>query len=297
MNLLNKIKFDTNNIPGTKVVIGSGRSGTTWISHLLNYENKYRYIFEPLHHLYHQYSFPLYPIGAYLRADQLSLSEKNDLSNILSEKIHNTWMDRFNTRLFSTQRIIKFIRASFLISAFTRIYPGLPVIYVLRHPLAVVNSRLNFARQDHSWVPDLPNTVIVQHNLVEDYLEEFLPEIYSASSDFEKCLLMWCIQNYVGLKQLKSCDESIILYYEKFHGNFEYAELSISKALKIDVSKIDAAKLKRMFSREFITSEKMDDRVAKWKETFSSEDLVYAEKMLYKFGLDNIYSVNQFMPL
>ena len=33
----------------TILLAGSGRSGTTWVSDIMNYDNEYRYIFEPFH--------------------------------------------------------------------------------------------------------------------------------------------------------------------------------------------------------------------------------------------------------
>lgn len=292
-----KYAFDNNNIAETKIVIGSGRSGTTWISHILNYENDHRYIFEPLHHLYHTYSFPLYPIGTYLRPDQLSSHQKSDLLRILSGDIQNNWINRYNRRIFSTKRIIKFIRAGFLISSFLKIYPELPIIYVMRHPLAVVNSRLNLSRQDHSWIPDLLKTVAVQRDLVDDYLGEYVPFIYSATTDFQKCLLMWCIQNHVGLIQIKQSNYYEILHYEKVTTNLDYVKQKITEIFVRDFSKINSNKLKKIYDRDIITTEMKDDRVTKWKTTFTHDDLDYTDTMLNRFNLDRFYSINNAYPL
>ena len=39
--------FDTHKMKNTVLLLGSPRSGTTWVSNLLNHTNIFRYIFEP----------------------------------------------------------------------------------------------------------------------------------------------------------------------------------------------------------------------------------------------------------
>jgi hypothetical protein len=46
--LVSELTRDLNNdFRNTIFLAGTGRSGTTWLSNIINYKNEYRYMFEP----------------------------------------------------------------------------------------------------------------------------------------------------------------------------------------------------------------------------------------------------------
>ncbi len=85
-------------------------------------------------------------------------------------------------------------------------FPGMPIVLLLRHPCAVVASRL-----DLGWKDNLSETM-EQKELVEDFLLPMEAEIRAAKDDFERHLFLWCIDNYVPLKQLGPQDVHLAFY-------------------------------------------------------------------------------------
>lgn len=175
---------------------GSGRSGTTWLSEVINYRNEYRYVFEPF-----------YPdrVGIcqsfrrkqYLRPDDEREEYLEPARTILSGGLRNGWTDRFNRKHVARRRLIKDIRANLLLGWMQANFPGMPLILLLRHPCAVTDSRLKLGWQD------ILDDTMEQDDLVEDFLRPFEAEIRAARTPFERSVFLWCIENYVPLRQLE----------------------------------------------------------------------------------------------
>jgi hypothetical protein len=54
---------------------------------------------------------------------------------------------------------------------------------------------------------------LVQEDLMHDFLDPFKKEIEGARDVFDKHVLMWCIENYVPLKQFSE-GEILVVFYE-----------------------------------------------------------------------------------
>ena len=93
-------------------------------------------------------------------------------------------------------------------------FPGMPIVLLLRHPCAVVASRLALG-----WKDNLIETM-EQEELVEDFLLPMEAEIRAARDDFERHLFLWCIDNYVPLKQFGP-GEIHLVFYENLLANPE----------------------------------------------------------------------------
>lgn len=184
---------------------GSGRSGTTWLSEIINYRNEYRYIFEPF--------YPgkvdickNFQRKQYLRPDDKRAEYLGPAQAILSGELRNTWSDRFNRKHVARRRLIKDIRANLLLGWMHSNFPEMPRILLLRHPCAVTHSRLKLGWRD------ILDETMEQENLVEDFLKPFKKEIQKASTPFERSIFLWCIENYVPLLQLKQGSAHIVFY-------------------------------------------------------------------------------------
>src|SRR5215207_6837022 len=94
----------------TIFLAGTARSGTTWVSELINYRNEYRYIFEPFNDKKVSLAGP-FGGRRYLRPEEEDPELLHTASFILSGKIRSNWTERFNRRFISERRLIKDIRA------------------------------------------------------------------------------------------------------------------------------------------------------------------------------------------
>jgi len=198
------INLDTD-YRNTIFLAGTGRSGTTWLSNIINYRNEYRYLFEP----FHSKKVPLcshFYYRQYLRPDNDESSFLLPAEKILSGAIRNSWIDRFNKKFFCTKRLVKDIRTNLMLKWIKVHFPEIKLIFLMRHPGAVAISRIK-----QNWVTDL-STFLSQPLLMDDYLNEFKKDIEKADTQFEKSIFLWCIENYVPLKQLSDNDFHLIFY-------------------------------------------------------------------------------------
>jgi Sulfotransferase family len=142
---------------------GSGRSGTTWLSEIINHRRGYRYVFEPFNPRVVG-PFGHFRTKQYLRPDDQRKEFLEPARLALTGGLRDPWTDRFNGRIVARRRLIKDIRANLLLGWMRANFPGMPIILLLRHPCAVVVSRLALG-----WRDNLSETM-EQRELVEDFL-------------------------------------------------------------------------------------------------------------------------------
>jgi len=87
------------NLEKTIVLLGSGRSGTTFLSNIINYKNDYRYMFEPFRYSKVKIIKNLGNV-VYLRKNERYLIIKK----VLSGKIQNSWINHLNKKIISKKR-------------------------------------------------------------------------------------------------------------------------------------------------------------------------------------------------
>lgn len=162
----------------TIFVAGTGRSGTTWLANILNFRNEFRYIFEPFDAGRVELWIGLSSIQ-YLQPDEIDNRYLHAATAIVSGRYRSRWTDAFNRRIISRRRLVKAIRANLLLRWLHANFPGIPIILLLRHPCAVVNSWLHL-----DWPPSIEETFLEQPRLVEDYLHPYLGLIKGAKTFF-----------------------------------------------------------------------------------------------------------------
>jgi hypothetical protein len=223
-------------------VVGSGRSGTTWIGGTIAACAGCIPIFEPLQPELAGLSprwglnsgFP----GPYLRAGEPHEEWRDFFDAILSGKRSNWWtrMDwkrvpdswtrfylskRVGYRLAKTQYqllrirsrrcVVKEIRANLMLDWLAD-YTGGRVVFLVRHPCAAIGSRMR--QPAEGWRPDL-DEVLCQSPLMSDFLEPLGTIISAARTPLERHATMWCVENFVPLSQARSRNW-LICFYEDF---------------------------------------------------------------------------------
>jgi hypothetical protein len=162
----------------TVFLAGTGRSGTTWLQEVINYNNAYRIMFEPFHSkrvgLIKEWNY-----RQYLRSDNLDDKFIKPASAILSGKIRHEWIDRSNRKHVAKKRLIKDIRAQLLLKWMKHNFPEIPIILMIRHPCAVANSKLKLKWDAHL------NDFLMQDKLMIDFLNPFKKEIEGAKDLFD----------------------------------------------------------------------------------------------------------------
>jgi hypothetical protein len=258
---------------------GSGRSGTTWLSEVINYKGAYRYVFEPFNPARVR-AFGHFRSKQYLRPGDVREAFLEPARLALSGDLKDPWTDRFNTKFVARRRLIKDIRANLLLGWMRANFPGMPIVLLLRHPCAVVSSRLALG-----WKDNLGETM-AQEVLVEDFLLPVEAEIRAARDDFERHLFLWCIDNYVPLRQFAR-GEIHLVYYEDLLENPEDGLRSLFGFLGEDMDDRVYGRLGRPspLSRRGAPLLSVDG----WRAHVSARQLERACEILALFGLDRVY--------
>jgi hypothetical protein len=265
------------------IIAGSGRSGTTWLSEIVNFNNEYRFIFEPIRPEVLP-SLRHFCPKQYLRPDNHEEKYLQPIDDILHGRIRNAYLDKHNMRFFARRVLIKIIRGHLLLRWLHNTFPMIPIIFVLRHPCAVAMSK-----QRLGWDTEELEGFLEQRHLVDDHLEPYRGEIGAVRSEFERHILIWCIENYVVLRQFQR-NELFVTFYENLCERPETEIDRIFSFLGKD-SHAEAFKRVRQPSATAIghRARAIERDIGAWTHQIRSEDLLRCQSLLATFGLDALY--------
>ncbi len=258
---------------------GTGRSGTTWLSGLVNHDRRYRNVFEPFHPGKVE-DFRGFRSKQYLRPGDRREEFLAPARRVLSGELRNGWMDRGGA-LLARRRLVKEVRANLMLGWMAENFPGMPIVLLVRHPCAVVSSRLALG-----WRDNLDETM-GQEELVEDHLLPVEEEILAARDPFERHLFLWCIDNYVPLKQFQPAGLHLC-FYENLLLDPEPELRRLFVALGQDFDE----KVLHQISRPSPTSRRGasgDHLVDGWRLGMTRRQLERTREILGLFGLDRVY--------
>ena len=193
-------------------LIGDARSGTTWISSLLNPDHKLRELFEPIHPILVDAASHL-KINQYVRPGEASANLRSFCSEIFTGNFYHLRVDRASKRLSYNGLLIKDIFANLLARAVTEEQPHVRTALLIRNPFAVALSKKS--KDDWDWQMN-PKDFLNDANLMADFLAPFEKTILETVEKDDYILnqvLIWAIVNYVPLKQFRK-EELPVLFYE-----------------------------------------------------------------------------------
>lgn len=199
------------------LVSGSGRSGTTWIHDILGSIPGVQLIFEPLNPNFVEEASKLSGIPKseqpkvfcqYLSADQNYPDWHTFLERILTGQVRNSWIDRSINWKHTNQYITKLIRGNLMLAYIKGNFDP-KVIYVIRHPCAVILSRLN-----NGWFADVDD-LLSQEALIDEYLKPWVGLIEKERDLIGAHAVWWAVENMVALHEIKK-EEHYLIKYEDF---------------------------------------------------------------------------------
>ncbi len=275
--------FDYEN---TILLAGSGRSGTTWLAEIINYDNRYRFLFEPFHpkqvDIVKHFS-----ARQYLRPNEYPVQFTQPIKTILSGYVSCKWTDKQKGIPKTNKVFIKAIRTHLFLKWIKVNCPQIPIVFLMRHPCAVAISQIRLQWFKDDYLANFLN----QPKLVEDFLFPFKEHIENAKTEFEIAIFAWCIENYVPLKQLQS-GEVHVIFYENFCIDIENEIAKLFGFLGNDYLLKDVLEIAKRPSSlalkhsAIITGKNL---INGWKQNVTVEQLERAMEILALFGLDHIY--------
>lgn len=305
----------------TVVIAGSGRSGTTWVQDTLAEANGLRTLFEPLN-----------PAGVpvarkfayrYLGADvddcELELflgdvfsgahrslwanyrirpSRLNLFKVGVSPAIHNVHKLARHYYKYRLRRqsgvIVKFIRANLMLPWIVRQF-HVPLLFVTRHPCAVIASRLRLGGSVWVSQQELDRYRSAQ-DVVQLVLDEFDVDIKAPFSNVSALACVWCIENLLPIKWAAGSGFMVTAYekllaesdreWERVIHGLGLSHLPGSALLKAPSQQVSPEMRGNAFSASYL---------GKWRETLSVDQISEISSTLDRFSC-SVYTVDGDLP-
>lgn len=280
---------DVNRDPRATVLLcGSGRSGTTWLAGVANFDNQYRLMIEPFHRA-HVPAVRAFRRRQYLRPPSIDPMYLDPATAIFTGALRDGFIDQLNRRIICSSRIVKDVRCTLMLGWLRARFPGMRIVLVLRHPCAVAHSRTKLG-----W-DDIREDYLGQPDLVEDHLAPFAAAIRAAKTDFERHVFDWCVENYVAFRQLTSGDAHLA-FYENFcvEPDRELDRLFAFLGRPYDARVF--ATLERATTSAYVAGRPRTAPDAgssiwrePWQERLSPTEIERAYEIVASFGLQRIY--------
>jgi hypothetical protein len=219
---------------GPIIIAGFGRSGTTWLSDILSKALGGLMLFEPFH--------PLVCADAadvtYSVKPTFSNTIKSHWEQLLSGPCTNRWLIRNHLRspidtvpehyiqdIWNKSPIIgyKTIRTNHLLKPWIRAFPNGAVLYIIRHPLAVLASINNRQRfwEEFGWSWHYQKFLKELREINRPEVKGWLQCEKELQTPNEQILFMWTVSQEIALSQVKSISGSVICYEDLYMSPFE----------------------------------------------------------------------------
>ena len=291
--------------PAKTVFLSSGaRTGSTWVAEVINFENDYRFLFEPFSSfaaLRPSWAPRLEPDDRlrYIRPDCDDGELIEQATRVVSGRIRHPEVDQYNynARISFDRRLVKETKSNLYLKWLHRCFPQMKLLLLLRHPIPTVLSRMHgIAGVDHSRrLAEYRTLMFGQPELIEDHLAPFRAVLEAAASDVEQRLAVWCVQNFVPLRQFVA-GEIHVMFYETLciDPAGELRRLYAYLGQDLDEKKLARSldRLRRPSStihRDVKVFPEGWDVISRWQREATSDDVAAAKRMLGAFGLDAIY--------
>lgn len=250
------------------LLIGTGRSGTTWVQESLDYNNDFRMLFEPFHPVRSQY-------WKRTEASIYSVSfDMNSMKNILTGNIkEGNWINRKRKPIIRNRLLIKSIRIQPVIYRIQELYPKMKFIYIVRDPFFAASSPVIGTS---GWIDTYED---IKECMKSATLTDDQREILTRANNPCKIgIARWIIDNFTLLERVDRRN-TISVFYESLLKN-GYSEFKrLADFCEIDFDKKDEGILKINSSTK--STRKRDE--------ISKENIEYGTRALKAFNLDMMY--------
>lgn len=285
--------FQLNRLTGydTKIwLIGDGRSGTTWVSSLINHESYFRESFEPFHPAFVPQADFL-TSHFYARPDEDHPQLYTFADSVFSGRLWNPRTDQDNRLRLYDGLCVKDIFSNLFANWVNKNFPELKIILLIRNPFAVALSKLS--KKNWTWVTD-PMSLYNQDCLRDDYLLEFSDTILSVKQKNDALfnqLLIWSIIHYVPFKQFNS-DQIHVIFYENVYMNPQEEMSKLFSFIGKDFDVLPDAVISKPSKVVGDSIKKGISPVNSWINQLSPKKINEGLSLLSIFGLDSLYDDN-----
>ena len=276
----------------TTLLLGSARSGTTWLQEVLNHDQSFRVIFEPFHG-----SGPAVAQGfrnRFIPPTVANPKRVQRFETVLTGRFRNNWSNQYNSKRIVSRRLIKEIQITNLLPWISAQFPSLgDIVYLIRNPWAVADSRLGSKEETVAkWWSDL-NRYLEQPSLMEGPFRstgELLRSVHAKSAPDELLVARWCAENFIPIAAATDGRATFVFYEDLVRRPVQEFERLCDRLRVPRPADIDKV-LNRPSSRtsSSVGLSDMSSRIDRWKLRFGPKDLSRFRAILEPFGLGDLY--------
>jgi len=279
------------------LVLGEGRSGTTWLADMLNFDNSYRLMFEPFqtenfrHVLAHQSEYAIPDAEA-------NGPVSRQIRRVMSGGFISIHANIKFRRFLFHGLLIKDISSQLIVDEITAAAPEMKRVSIFRNPFAVASSK----SKTFSW-PSRPSAFLSQYNPKRSQLEGHEERIMQVESENDPLLvqfLIWCISTTYLLNS--DCLNTFkIVFYENLVTDTEneaeriFFELDMHERYLRGKHQIHAKFEQRThvtYDKNVIANSRRGQ--AMWLSEWPARKIDDALEILEEFGLDYLYGKDFF---
>jgi hypothetical protein len=310
------------------IIAGSGRSGTTWILDAIARANDLNTVFEPLQWLGVPAAKPF--ANRYIRNDAEEGELRSFMDQVFSGKLNTLWtkyrilpetllwpkngplrrktgiLKSYYIQLFNNyikfkkikfeKAAVKFIRANLMLGWLSKNY-GYKIIYIIRHPAAVIASKLRLSGR-HWQHEQLLKLYLNDKQLMDDHLKNYKKLFNNSLNPITGQTLIWCIENSLPLKEAKKNDYCVVFYEDLILNSDNEWKRIIEAAQLANIPKSDYLRKPSQQARviEGIKHKAYDkEHISNWMNAFTKQQLKDINYILDSFNM-HIYNVFELMP-
>jgi len=316
------------NTIATPIIVGSGRSGTTWVQDVLAQANGYATAFEPLH----PDAVPAMAAyaGRYLRAEDQCGELELFLEQVFSGRVRNTWIsyrvrpDRLALRAIPVTDprgiyewllrwkklarhyvryrrdrgkpvLAKFIRANLMLPWLASHF-NVRIAAVVRHPGAVIESKLRLGGDD--WEPG----AVIERYRGQSGLMAELPEacekvFHEQLTPAGQHALIWCIENKLLMGRAAEWGIVVGYYEDLLDASDAGTWRSFVKGLGLENVPDTVSRRSASQQASRLTAERgyNSGHYGGWHSRLSTDQIDEIQRVLDVFEIDQ-YSMNSMLP-
>jgi len=275
------------------IIVGSARSGTSWLAETIAKQHRYRLLFEPDHEF--QTKKGALICDKWMDDFKDAPEAFNYLKKVFANRVDNDWIAQNSNRKWKRHLwpgiplkfVIKFVRTNLMASAMHKEF-GIPVVHIIRNPYDTIASQ---HRVKFPWLYDLSHFQ-KQENLVALIKEQFGFDIKDVSSftELEKLTIRWCIENVIPIElwKVKGSNYRVIRYEDL------KADIKLFKELCDDFSLKPIENLASVYANPSSKTHPKSNIISKQEKTelFSHQDYEKINRILKLFKT-NLYPLKE----
>jgi len=303
-----RLYLDLNHDPARGVVVmGSGRSGTTWLAELLAQGLRARLVYEPFHPW--QTAARGEPAPLFPWPDAHEHGFRAYVDALLAGRVRARRLERPRPVRLPRSRVLKDVHAMNVLPWMRTHFPALPLVLLLRHPFAVSASRLRagerFRGRPFYGLGGYPASDTGRAEAEAGPAAQWLPiwDRFKHDPDpLVRYAAEWCIENIypVGV----ATDYGITTL------NYEDLVLDARGTLSLLASECrftsfnEVKDVARASSTDWLgrvaTAQQLADRewlIGDWRQDVTGRALRRCTQVLEAFGLTHLYDADRLLPV